>query len=184
MIRETPLIDACKQPEKPSRILAIARAEPRHVNLAGKRFRTPLMWACLRAHPDAAEGLIALGAAIEARDICGMTAYLLCAHAGRADMMHLLHTLGADTRAENTLAENALMLGAATGHAEAVAVALSHRVSPYLRNLDWDTPLDIAKRRGHKHVILSLQSATDISLDAATKRAPQDSRVAPSYAPI
>lgn len=159
MIQENPLIDACKSGVAPEHIRYLAMVNQNLINLPGRRKRSPLMWACLRADPDAAAALIQMGADIETRDICGMTSYLLAAQHGRQDMMHMLHARGADIYAENAIGENALMLAAAAGHAASIAVGLSHNISPYDRNRDWETPLDIAKRRGHIQVVALLIGA-------------------------
>ena len=87
---------------------------------------TPLIFACVRGHLEAAQILLESGADVNGSDFSGATPLHKCCASGNADLTELLLTFNADVAALDRDGFTPLELARDAGHSEVLAVA-SHR---------------------------------------------------------
>ena len=105
---------------------------------------TELMIACSRGEQARAEGLVASGADVNARDRFGYSALMYAAGGGHSAVVEMLLSSGADVGAKNRNGLTGLDLAAARGHAT---------IAGLLRNARFFH----AERKGHARVAAVLR---------------------------
>eukprot|EP00887_Chlorella_sp_A99_P000937 scaffold5.g937.t1 len=142
------------------------------VNCSSGGRHTPLHVAAAEGAHAQVEGLLALGAQLDARDKSGGTPVFAACESGHAPALHALLAAGADATARNSAGEAPLYIASLRGFGGCVDVLLAHFQSHGVRWQDprfygdgW-TPLHAAAVGGRTAIVERL-------LDAAGAAAPQ-----------
>ena len=116
---------------------------------------TPLHLAAFFGHRDAAERLLAAGAAVDAKSANSLknTPLHAAVAGGRRDVALLLIERGADVRAVDAGSHTALHIAAENGDVPVVQALLARGADPHAVDLEDKTPLSRAAARNHAAIV-------------------------------
>jgi ankyrin repeat protein len=120
---------------------------------------TPLMIAAAERHPDTVIVLLDAKVNPNLRNRLGRTALMFAASYGQDTIVERLLAAGADPNivAGDATGWTALVAAASAGHTSTVESLLRGGANPAIKSKQGETPLDIARGKGHAEVIRILQ---------------------------
>lgn len=130
-----------------------------NVNTSDEMGRTALMFAAFDGHTDIVHLLLSKGAQVDLRDISGRTALMYSSSGPFPETVQLLLDWKADPNAVDGIEWwTPLMFAAGEGQLAVVKILLERGADPSLKDVDGDTALVFAQRRGHTEVERLLES--------------------------
>ena len=140
------------------RDLLAGGANPNSQNASGW---TPLMVAAAERHPDTVITLLEAKANPNLRNRLGRTALMFASSYGQDAIVERLLAAGADPNnvPDDDTGWTALVAAASAGHAGVVEKLLRGGANPAIKSKQGETPLDIARAKGHAEVVRILQKS-------------------------
>lgn len=130
-----------------------------NLNEASEDGRTPLMLASFNGHQDVVSLLLSHNAKVDFRDTAGRTALMYASSGPFQKTVKLLIDAGANVNAQDGVEKwTPLMFAAGEGLLPVVEVLLLAGAESSIRDIDGDTALDFAKKKGHQAVVARLSS--------------------------
>lgn len=147
---EVPVIEAAKAGDV-ARLKRIIKSQPWSLSVTDESLvATPLHWAVINGHQEAALWLLSVGAPVKARDKTGFTALHYAAYVGLPAVAVALIDKGADVNAvSDWIGVTPLHVAALKNRLLVATVLLSRGAKVAVRDRRGRTPRQYARQRGH-----------------------------------
>lgn len=156
-ISDTQFAEAALEGQMP--IIEQGIKEGINLNEANEVGRTPLMLASFNGHQNVVSLLLSHNAKVDFRDVAGRTALMYASSGPFQKTVKLLIDAGANVNAVDSIEKwTPLMFAAGEGLLPVVEELLLAGAERATRDIDGDTALDFAKKKGHLAVVARLGS--------------------------
>jgi len=168
-----PIVEAAKNGDLQT-VKAILAQDPSKLNQTDEDKYTPLHWACMRAHWDVAEFLIAEGADLNVVGGDGGTQINWAVHHDNVEIVKLMVEKGAKLNIRNKWGMTELHTAIWRGCIHVVEYLLDHGSDPTIKTNEGWTAMHYAYRSGHDDVIdLLKRRGVSLKVQDNTGRYPQ-----------